>query len=242
MYNDDNENEIDYDKLEENFRRAVLNKKGAQASSRRTKTKKVKFNPKPLLSYVFIAMVVVAVIGLVNSRPKTIDVNKKIVDNILYQDIVEDGTVVRKKDKKDSKKENKEAAEKVAEGEKKIETTNSAVVENPKTDEIIVGKGRTVESVSQNAINQSIPEDMLEKIPKGNAYTIQVAAGKSAEDAKKMADALMKSGYPAVCVKEGTFYRVLVGNFATREKATEYGNVLLDKKIIKYFYPRFKSN
>ena len=239
MYNDDNENEndVDYDRLEENFRRAVLNKKGSE--TKRAKTKKVKFNPRPLLTYIFIAMVIVALIGAINSRPKTIDVNRKIVDNILYQDIVEDGTVVKKKSKKtvETKAVN-------------TEVTNSAVaekIENVKqkesvNNEVIIGKTKTVESISAGAVSQNIPEEMTDKIPKEKAYTIQVAAGKSAEDAKKMAEVLMKSGYPAVCVKEGTFYRVLVGNFATREKATEYGNVLLDKKIIKYFYPRFKSN
>lgn len=254
MYDNEDDDNIDYDKQEESFRNAILNKKSS--GSKKNVPKKVKFNPRPLITMIFSAMVIVAVIAAINSKPKTVSVNKKIVDNIVFQDIIEDGTA-SKKEKINSEKNTKQdvlnvVKEVVVQEEKQKITENKGnqakeekkeiVKSKPKDDVVIIGKTHTVNSVSPQAIAQNIPEEMLDKIPKEKAYTIQVAAGKEPNDAKKMADFLLKAGYPAICIKEGTFYRVLVGNFPTREKATEYGNILLDKKVIKYFYPRYKSN
>lgn len=254
MYDKEDNNEIDYDKLEQSFRNAVLNKKGK--TGRTGAKKKVKFNPAPLTIMIISAMVIVAVIAAINSKPKVLYVNNKLADNVVVQDIVEDGTkskssaAIEQKgnqevDEIKAEEEIKtnvktETAVKTSAAEEKTKKAEKVVEKKTAQETVIVGKSKIPDTTTA-AISQSIPEELVEKMPKSKAYTIQVAAGKDMDGALKISNELIKSGYPAACVKEGRFFKVLVGNFPTREKASEYGNKLLDKRAIKYFYPRYKN-
>lgn len=66
-------------------------------------------------------------------------------------------------------------------------------------------------------------------------YTVQLASFPDIQDAREMEQALKSRTYPAYIEKadlaeKGTWYRVKVGKFATREEASEYGN---DIKILE---------
>jgi cell division septation protein DedD len=234
------DDDFNYDEIEERFRRAVLKDKAEEAKLRRKKKKKrIIFNPRPLIFLLIIVGLIFGVKSFFKNKPKekmsvaveqkraepkqepakaSESVNTMLVDNIVYKDFIEDTTV--KKDKK--------------------QTKLPAAAQTTPITEITKG-GVAAETVTAGALKTMTTEELESNMPKKGSYTIQIAAGKSIEGSKILADNLVKAGYPAQCVKEGTMYRVLIGNFKTREEAITYGNSLQAKRVIKYFYPRFKN-
>ena len=238
------DDDYNYDEIEEQFKRAILRDKAEESKNRRKKKKKkIVFNPKPLIFIIIVVSLVFGIKSLLNKKKgeNTIEkvkletskteniktepvknsesINKQLVDEVVYKDFVEDTTLKRYKKHQPIQ----------------VKTQVNSLKETSKSTK------QAVESVTSGEIKAMTSEEIEKNMPKKGTYTIQIAAGKVLDGSKTLAENLVKAGYPAQCVKEGNMYRVLIGSFKTREEAIIYGNSLQSKRVIKYFYPRYKN-
>jgi soluble lytic murein transglycosylase len=80
----------------------------------------------------------------------------------------------------------------------------------------------------------------LTAVDSSGRFTIQIASFSEVEQAEEMKEALKSKGYPAFIQRvdlpgKGTWYRVRVGTFSTKEEAKQYGDT------IKSIVPSIKS-
>jgi len=82
----------------------------------------------------------------------------------------------------------------------------------------------------------------LPRITARGRYTVQVASFGNERVASMLAQSLLSRGYPAFVTKaaiegKGTWYRVRVGTFATRQEAKRYGEILRSREpLVKEIY------
>ena len=100
----------------------------------------------------------------------------------------------------------------------------------------------TAEDVAAETEYAAMAEEETEKSyePSGTGgFTIQIGAGTSRADANYMAEKYIGRGYEAFITEmyadDITYYRIRIGNFATREEARAMAADLVDKYSVDYW-------
>ena len=151
------------------------------------------------------------------------------------------------KDKIETKKEEiKEEVKSVAEPQKKVEEVKKEETPIKKADDTKTSAKETVpaskdtDTIKERKVaklNYDIPD--FPTTDPGGKFTVQLGSFQNAQSAFDFEKKLNAKGYPSFIEKinipnKGTWYRVRVGSFSTKEKAQEYADKLKSKEKLDY--------
>ncbi|BDU50535.1 SPOR domain-containing protein [Haliovirga abyssi] len=211
---------IDFDKIEADYKKSILNESKQKRGKRRREPideRKITI-VSMLISIIIIFIFLLFIIN--GGKQSGISMNNNLLDEVVYTNIKFEN----------NKKENQIKNEKI-----KNEKNNLRLDESKNSKNIVQSNSEN------NVVDQKANIQVMKKY-----YVIQILASKNLKAVEKEIDKLKKSGYEAFYIKDGKSkysYKLLIGNkFKTRAEAEEFGNDLKKKKIIKNFFTRFRED
>ncbi|MGI9534748.1 MAG: SPOR domain-containing protein [Thermodesulfobacteriota bacterium] len=105
------------------------------------------------------------------------------------------------------------------------------------SEDIVTSPGKEDKNNYVAKIDYSIPE--FPKTDPGGKYTVQLGSFQNIDTAYKLEKSLNEKGYPSFVVKavipeKGTWYRVRVGTFNNKDKASDYAEKIKNKEKLEF--------